>query len=79
LQDTGVIALVDRQFAARILPTLDGKTFQTAVTPYRDTDASSVNTDTYKAHTTCQNFALVFKGAFDMNTVELSMQPEGDR
>jgi hypothetical protein len=70
---------VDKNFSAVILPTLDGKTFLPAVSPY-DTTPTTVDIRIAKflCHTSCQNFALAFSGYFDLNTVALTFHPEGD-
>jgi hypothetical protein len=78
VQDRDVVAIADRQFACRILGTLDGKTFESAVTPYNNTPATSKKTVQFLAHKSCQNFALAFKGAFDMNSLQVQFHAEGD-
>lgn len=78
IQDTDLIAEVDKQFDIVVLPTLDGKTFNTPVTPTDVTAATSLNCKEYKTYVHCNNFAIAAKGAFDLNTIELVVQPEGD-
>jgi hypothetical protein len=69
-----------RNFQLLILPTLDGKTFLPAVVPYQVPPAAN-NTKNlkYLCHVTCQNFAILINGAFDLNTLELTYHVEGDR
>lgn len=78
LQNTDIVSLANRNFAIRILPSLNGKTFEAAVTPYRNTPVEDKDCDEYLASTHCQNFCIAMKGAFDLNGVSLSLQPEGD-
>jgi hypothetical protein len=66
-----------RDFECVILPTLDGKTFLPAVIPY-DASTFPAALAHYLCHTSCLNFAVVFKGAFNLNTVELVFHIEGD-
>lgn len=64
-------------FSVAILPTLDGKNFSTPVVPPITYQAGSLRT--YNCHIAGQNVAIVAKGAFDLNTLQLVIVPGGDR
>lgn len=70
----------DRAIEVRVLPSLDGRSFEAPVEPYDNTDTSQ-NVDGLQllARVSCQNFALAFVGAFDLNTVAMTFHPEGDK
>jgi len=58
-----------------LLPTLDGKTFLTAVLP-TITLYSATLVD-YNTHTSCHNFAVGLQGAFDVSSIQMNMVREG--
>ncbi len=70
-------------FSATIVYTLDGKTFETPkdlyLIPPSALNISNIKTLKYLGHTSCSNFSLLLKGAFDLNTVELRMHIDGIR
>jgi hypothetical protein len=70
-------ALIAPNFNVRVLPSLDGKNFNAAVTPTLVTSTNALRT--YKCHNTALNHAIVVNGAFDLNTVELKFVPDGKR
>jgi hypothetical protein len=78
IQSTDVILLADREFQVAVLPTLDGKTFLDAVIPENFTAVATKEMYNGLCHVSCHNFALVFSGAFDLNTVELVFHVDGD-
>lgn len=64
------------QFTVHLIPSLDGKTFRPAV---ELTKIVNINPDiaVYPAHTVGQNVSLLLKGAFDLNTIQLTAQSGG--
>jgi len=64
-------------FTLAILPSLDGKNFNTAITPTLVSNTNELRS--YKCHNTAMNHSLVLKGAFDVNTVQLKFVPDGKR
>jgi hypothetical protein len=73
------IPAIVKNFTAKILPTLDGKSFLPFITPYDDTPLSAdTRVAKFLCHTSCKNFALAFTGYFDLNTVSMVCHVEGD-
>jgi hypothetical protein len=75
-QDITEIGESNQVFSAVILPTLDGQTFLPPVTPYLEGKNGSLVS--YLAHIDCRNFAVVIKGAFDINTLQLTFFPTAE-
>lgn len=74
-QNTAIIP--SPNFSCFILPSLDGRTFDVAVTPYQVSNSGGLAS--YTAHTTAQNHSILLKGAFNVNTLQLRFSPRGDR
>jgi len=64
-------------FSLKLLPSLKGKLFDAAVTPYYDATASSDNLRVYRAHTIGVNVSLLLEGAFDLNTIAMDFVSDG--
>lgn len=60
-----------------LLPSLDGKNFDTAVLPYIDHSDSTLLSCSYRAD--AKNHSLVIKGQFAVESVELLFTPTSDR
>lgn len=63
-------------FSCAVLPSLNGRTFDTPVTPYQVSLSGGLAE--YNCHTTAQNVSVVLKGAFNVNTLQLKFSPRGD-
>jgi len=66
-----------QNFSCYLLPSLDGYNFLPGefLTPR----VNATGLIKYKAHKTCQNFALALKGSFDISTIQLGFVPAGER
>jgi hypothetical protein len=73
-QDTAIVAIPD--FSCVLLPSLNGRTFNTPVAPYQVSNAGGLAV--YNTHATAQNHTIVLKGAFNVSTVQLRFSPRGD-
>jgi hypothetical protein len=73
-QDTAIIG--SPNFSCALLPSQNGRTFDTAVTPYQVSNTGGLAS--YNCHATAQNHSIVFKGAFNLSTVQLKFSPRGD-
>ena len=77
-QDVSVIASADQQFSVVLLPSLDGKTFNTPVALYKSPSPSVGPLVRYLApQTVGTNVSVAVKGAFDINTLELVFTTHG--
>lgn len=66
-----------RNFQAYALPTLDGKTFLPAVPLFLDTTRSGSQVMNYFSSAEGKNISLMFKGAFDLSSVEMKFHLGG--
>jgi len=74
-QNTAIVPTPN--FSCVILPSLDGRTFDAAVTPYEVSKTGGLAV--YNCHATAQNVSVALKGAFNVNTLQLKFSPRGDR
>ena len=74
-QNTAIVP--SPNFSCALLPSLEGRNFDTAVTPYQTNLSNGLAS--YNCHTTAQNISIVLKGAFNVNTLQLKFSPRGDR
>ena len=74
-QISQLVGAESKNFELLLLPTLDGKTFLPAVTPYLADEGDSVRT--YNAMAEGKNISLLFKGAFDLCSVEMLLHLGG--
>lgn len=65
-------------FSLLTIPTLDGKTFRPAQTPWLDSSASTGTVMTYNSTCEGQNVSILIKGAFDLCSVEMTFHLGGD-
>lgn len=63
-------------FSCVLIPSQDGRTFDTAVTPYQVSNSGGLAV--YNTHATAQNHTIVLKGAFNVSTLQLKFSPRGD-
>jgi hypothetical protein len=73
-QNSAIVA--SPNFSCVLLPSQNGRTFDTPVVPYQASIAGGLAV--YHAHETAQNHSIVLKGAFNVNTVQLKFSPRGD-
>ena len=64
-----------RNFSLFILPCLDGRNFDAAVTPTETYNSGSVTK--YATHVTALNHSLLCKGAFNLSTIECMFNTSG--
>lgn len=69
--------VLTQNFSSFLIPSLDGRNFDSPIslTPSYQTGGVAK----YYTHNTAQNHSVLFKGAFNINTVELKFVPGGDR
>jgi hypothetical protein len=63
-------------FSCILIPSQNGRTFDTAITPYEVSNSGGLAI--YNTHATAQNHTAVLKGAFNVNTLQLKFSPRGD-
>lgn len=71
--------ITPQDFDLKILPSLDGKNFNSAITPTVDATRTAGTLVSYKTRNTAKNFTLVLKGAFDLSSVGLNFHIAGRR
>lgn len=64
-------------FSCAVLPSLNGRTFDSPVTPYQVSLTGGLAA--YNCHCVGQNVSVALKGAFNVNTVQLKFTARGDR
>lgn len=74
-QDSSIVS--SPNFSCVLLPSQNGRTFDTPVVPYQVSLSGGLAV--YSVHATAQNHSIILKGAFDVNTVQLKFSPRGDR
>jgi hypothetical protein len=74
-QDSSIVA--SPNFSCVLLPSQNGRTFDTPVVPYQVSLTGGLAV--YSVHATAQNHSIILKGAFNVNTVQLKFSPRGDR
>lgn len=62
-------------FSCVLLPSQNGRTFDTPITPYQVSNSGGLAV--YNTHATGQNHSIVLKGAFNVNTVQLKFSARG--
>jgi len=75
LKDSEINA--QQNFSCYLLPSLDGYNFLAG--EFLVPRLNSKGLVKYKAHKTCQNFALALKGSFDVSTTQLAFTVAGER
>lgn len=75
LQDSSIVN--PPNFSVRLLPSLDGRTFDPAVTPYQVSVSGELGK--YSLHNTAINHSIVCKGAFNLSTLQMRFTVRGDR
>jgi hypothetical protein len=77
-QSTTVLAApTDQQFQVITLPSLNGKTFSTPITPYKDTASSGPWIHYLVPQSVAVNHSILVKDAFDINTLQLIFTVHG--
>jgi hypothetical protein len=77
-QSTTVLpAPADQQFQVITLPSLNGKTFGTPITPYKDTASSGPWIHYLIPQSVAVNHSILIKDAFDINTLQLTFTVHG--
>lgn len=66
-------------YSVKLIPSYDGKTFQTAVVPTVDLTRSTGLIRTYNSRVTAQNISALIEGRFDLANVELKAVDGGKR
>ena len=74
-QNTAIV--LSPNFSCALLPSLDGRNFDTAV-PLASYYISG-GVAKFPCHQTAQNISILLKGAFNVNTAQLKFTPAGDR
>lgn len=77
-QLSSLVSPSNRNFSVLAIPTLDGKTFQTAQPLYEVIDSSTGAVMSYNSTAEGRNVSLLIKGAFDLTSVELMFHLGGD-
>lgn len=70
---------VPADIAVLIYPTLNGNKFETPVVPVLDNVRSDEMMKSYKCRVSGQNFSILAKGAFDLNTIDMRVHQDGTR
>jgi hypothetical protein len=73
-----LVDAVDRNFTLHTIATLDGKTFQPAVAPYLVPADTTGAVQTYYSSAEGKNVSLLFKGNFDLCSVEMKFHLGGE-
>lgn len=73
-----LVDAADRNFSVHTITTLDGKTFQPAVEPYLVANGTTGAVQTYNSSAEGKNVSLLFKGNFDLCSVDLLFHLGGE-
>lgn len=77
--DVETVQQGNQNFSVLIRPSLNGKDLDAPVTPYAMPVQANSRTRQYMAHNFATNHSILFKGSFNLVSVELTMTRHGDR